>query len=93
MKLSVEPGKYVLAVSGGVDSIALLDMLARMPELDLVVAHFDHGIRPESADDAAFVQELTELHNLPCPDVGGGASVRGTLCLSILALKNSPSIR
>ena len=65
MKLSVEPGKYVLAVSGGVDSIALLDMLARMPELDLVVAHFDHGIRPESADDAAFVQELTELHNLP----------------------------
>ena len=65
MKLSVEPGKYVLAVSGGVDSIVLLDVLARMPELDLVVAHFDHGIRPESADDAIFVQKLAESHNLP----------------------------
>ena len=61
--------KYVLAVSGGVDSMVLLDLVARnyddflvnnfpgakWPD-DFVVAHFDHGIRDEeSHSDARFV--------------------------------------
>lgn len=53
--------RYVVAVSGGVDSVVLLDMLAKkqLPfDGELIVAHFDHGIRPESAQDAAFVQGL-----------------------------------
>ena len=50
----------VLAVSGGPDSMALLHGTARLAETDavawrLVVAHLDHGLRPGSADDAAFV--------------------------------------
>lgn len=57
--------KYVLAVSGGVDSVVLLDMLSRTPNLDLVIAHFDHGIRDDSADDAKFVAELAKKYNLP----------------------------
>lgn len=61
----MKSGKYVVAVSGGVDSVVLLDMLSRMPNLDLVVAHFDHGIRPESADDAMFVEELAAYYGLP----------------------------
>lgn len=61
---------YVLAVSGGIDSVVLLDMVARdsyfrklhfdgasWPE-DFIVAHFDHGIRPESGEDASFVEQL-----------------------------------
>jgi len=51
-------GKYIVAVSGGVDSVALLDMLAHKGEYDLIVAHADHGVREDSADDAAFVREL-----------------------------------
>ena len=47
---------YVVAVSGGVDSIVLLDMLSRVPEYKIVVAHFDHGIRGDSSDDARFVE-------------------------------------
>jgi len=49
--------KYVLAVSGGVDSMVLLDMMARLNKHELIVAHFDHGIRPDSYLDAIFVQQ------------------------------------
>lgn len=65
MKLDVQPGKYVVAVSGGVDSVALLDMLTRLPALQLVVAHLDHGIRPDSNLDAELVERLAAQHELP----------------------------
>lgn len=59
MKLTnLTPGKYVVAVSGGVDSTVLLDLLSRQPNIDLVVVHFDHGIRSESLQDAQFVKKL-----------------------------------
>lgn len=56
------PGKYVVAVSGGVDSVVLLHMLSSYSDLELVVAHFDHGIRTDSANDAVFVQDLANQH-------------------------------
>jgi len=66
MKLeSVPPGKYVVAVSGGVDSMVLLDVLARQPGLSLVVAHFDHGIRPDSAKDQRLVAQAAQRYALP----------------------------
>ena len=36
MEVVVEPGKYIVAVSGGVDSVVLLDVLCRQPQLELV---------------------------------------------------------
>jgi tRNA(Ile)-lysidine synthetase-like protein len=57
------PGKYVVAVSGGVDSVVLLDVLAHQ-DLSLVVAHFDHGIRAESGEDRLFVRQLAEHYEL-----------------------------
>lgn len=57
--------KYIVAVSGGVDSVALLDMLYKTDQHQLVVAHFDHGIRPDSADDAHLVADLAEKYDLP----------------------------
>jgi len=57
--------KLVLAVSGGVDSVVLLDILSKHSDLELIVAHFDHGIRDDSADDAEFVAGLAKKHNLP----------------------------
>lgn len=63
--ISLPAGTYIVAVSGGVDSVALLDMLAKIPNIKLVIAHFDHGIRPESAQDARFVAELANEYNLP----------------------------
>lgn len=54
-------GLAVLAVSGGPDSVALLDIMAALaPELGLtlVVAHADHGIREDSARAARDVVDL-----------------------------------
>jgi tRNA(Ile)-lysidine synthetase-like protein len=65
MNIWIEPGSYVLAVSGGLDSMVLLDLLARQPGLKLTVAHYDHGIREDSAKDRLLVQETARRHGLP----------------------------
>jgi len=65
MSIRVPAGKYVVAVSGGVDSMVLLDVLRQKPKLDLIVAHFDHGIRPNSADDRKLVQRIAKMYGLP----------------------------
>jgi len=54
---------YLVAVSGGVDSVVLLDMLSSGNH-KLIVAHFDHGIRQDSADDARFVEGLAKQYKL-----------------------------
>lgn len=51
--------KVVVGVSGGLDSVVLLHLLSRViPTEHLVVAHMDHQIRPESAEDAEWVRCL-----------------------------------
>lgn len=65
MNVTIEPGIYVVAVSGGVDSVVLLDMLRQKPDLKLIVAHFDHGIRPDASLDRKHVQSIAAQHNLP----------------------------
>lgn len=56
----------VVAVSGGVDSVVLLDLLLRAGFANLAVAHFHHGLRGAAADrDAEFVGDLAAKHGLP----------------------------
>jgi tRNA(Ile)-lysidine synthetase-like protein len=78
MKVVVEPGKYVVAVSGGIDSMVLLELLAQKPDLELVVAHFDHGIRADSSVDAEFVAAAAKQRGLRFElgqaQLGAGAS-------------------
>ncbi len=60
-----QPGRYLVAVSGGVDSVVLLDWLAEAgPDRQLVVAHFDHGLRDSSTTDAQFVERLAQKYGL-----------------------------
>ncbi|MCD4673744.1 MAG: tRNA lysidine(34) synthetase TilS [Anaerolineaceae bacterium] len=54
----------VVGVSGGADSLCLLDAL-HLLGCSLVVAHFDHGLRPESAADALHVRQEAESRGLP----------------------------
>jgi tRNA(Ile)-lysidine synthase len=76
----------VLAVSGGADSVALLHGAAHLVETDarqwsLSVAHLDHGLRPDSADDAGFVRDAAAALRLPFgarrTDVGALARAEG----------------
>ncbi len=61
--------QVLVAVSGGPDSVALLDVLYYLRAelgLHLEVAHLQHGIRGEEArEDARFVAALAESLNLP----------------------------
>lgn len=70
--------RFVVAVSGGVDSVVLLDMLVRTGGHELIVAHFDHGIRSDSVADGRFVEGLAKKYNLPFvltrEELGGEAS-------------------
>ncbi|MBW6508368.1 MAG: tRNA lysidine(34) synthetase TilS [Desulfuromonadales bacterium] len=59
--LPEDVNSVVVAVSGGVDSVALLHLLQRISSsrsLVLHVAHLNHRIRPEADGDARFVEEL-----------------------------------
>lgn len=56
---------WIVAVSGGIDSAVLLDMLVESQTADLVVAHVDHGIRSDSAEDAELVRRMAEKYELP----------------------------
>lgn len=61
-------GRALVAVSGGSDSVALLDLLAETRDLhglELVVAHVDHGIHPDSARVAQQVESLASRYGLP----------------------------
>lgn len=67
MNTMLKPGTYCVAVSGGVDSVVLLHMLMQVHSNvshRFVVAHFDHGTRPDSASDAEFVRGLAKQYNL-----------------------------
>lgn len=59
------PGKYVVAVSGGVDSMVLLDMVRRQPGVQIIVAHADHGVRPDSQVDEQLVETYAAKHAIP----------------------------
>jgi len=63
------PGDLVLvSCSGGPDSVCLLYSLwhlRRLFRIRLAVFHFDHKLRPDSANDAVYVRRLAERLKLP----------------------------
>src|SRR5207253_4360680 len=63
-----EGESILVACSGGPDSTALLDALARLcgpRKWTLTVAHVDHGLRPGSAAEADHVAALADSRDLP----------------------------
>ncbi len=66
----IEPGdKIVLGVSGGPDSISMLNILNEIKEefkFEIYVAHVNHLIRKEAEDDERFVQEYCIRNNIKC---------------------------
>ncbi|MCA1953731.1 MAG: tRNA lysidine(34) synthetase TilS [Anaerolinea sp.] len=55
----------LVGVSGGPDSLCLLDLLIRAGYA-VVVAHLNHGLRAEAEMDAAYVQRVAEGYGVAC---------------------------
>lgn len=67
------PGSRILVgVSGGPDSLSLLDCLHTLGFV-VIAAHYDHGLRPESAHEARFVQQAAA--RMQVAFTGGGGNV------------------
>lgn len=65
----VERGtRLLVAVSGGADSMALFHVLRELAprlRLELLLAHFDHALRDNSAADAVWVAGQAHVHGVP----------------------------
>ncbi len=95
--LALPDGPALVAVSGGLDSIVLLDLLHRTaaPRRELVVAHADHGIHPDSASVARRVATFAaglglrcEIGRLALGAVAGETSAREARYAWLLALRD-----
>ncbi len=78
--LRVPSGRALVAVSGGPDSVVLLDLLLRCADrhgLEPIAGHVDHGIHPESARVAAWLRDYAAERGIPWESVtlglGAGA--------------------
>lgn len=67
--LLTQGSRVVVGLSGGADSVCLLDFLCSIRQemkLEIVGVHIHHGIRGESADqDAEFSKKLCEEYQVP----------------------------
>jgi tRNA(Ile)-lysidine synthase len=60
-------GRWLVGVSGGADSVALLRLLVAAGFRQLIVCHLDHCLRGRaSTADARFVRQLAQELGLPC---------------------------
>ncbi len=68
MDLNLKPGSYILAISGGVDSMVLLDLIVKQylkqNEYKFMIAHVDHGIRNDSAKDLFLVEQIAKKNGI-----------------------------
>lgn len=73
MEIVLEGNKtYVAAISGGIDSMVLFDLLIKLRnenKWNIIVAHVDHGIREDSSLDKSLVEETAKTNNLPFESV------------------------
>ena len=61
--------KIVIGVSGGPDSMCLLDSLYCLKEklgIEIVVAHVNHMIRKEAEEETAYVKKYCNKNDIPC---------------------------
>jgi len=55
--------RYLVCVSGGVDSIFLLDFF-KDSNVMIEVAHFNHDMRADSVEDLKMVEQFADKHNI-----------------------------
>ena len=77
---------YVLAVSGGVDSMVLLDFFRRC-NCDFVVAHFDHNLQPANMQMKLIVRDVCQRAGLNFTE-GQGYNIASTAQFSGTGVEN-----
>ncbi len=86
----LNPQKPILVgVSGGPDSLCLLDILHEAG-YSLVIAHFNHQIRPEAAQEETAVAQLAQEKGLPF--IGGSADVRSFSAAQAIPLEEAARV-
>ncbi len=81
----IPPGRRILvAVSGGADSMCLLELLRKLQEraqLEIRVLHVHHGLRESAEDDLQYVAEYCKEAGIPFQavrvDAAGYAAANG----------------
>ena len=58
-EISVEKSKFLLAISGGVDSMVLLDLFSQK-KLNFAVAHMNFGLREAADEDENFIKKIAQ---------------------------------
>lgn len=64
--LELEHNKtYIIGVSGGPDSMALLDMCVKA-KLNIVIAHMNYQVRKSAFRDMEIVEQYAKQYHIPC---------------------------
>lgn len=74
--------KLAVAVSGGPDSMALLDVLGRLRKsigFELLALSLNHGLRSEAAAEVSLVETFCSTHDIPFATQELGLSAGGNL--------------
>lgn len=58
--------KIAVAVSGGVDSVALLYWMVEIAHGDIVCLHVNHGLRAAAGTETQYVRDLCKELDVPC---------------------------
>lgn len=77
--------KFVLAISGGVDSMALVDFFRRS-KCEFVVAHFNHQLQPINQLMEKIVREYCEQYSIEFY-VGKGVSIKLSASLNHVSVE------
>lgn len=66
-KLIESGDKVLIAVSGGPDSMCLLDILNKLKEklkIEIAAIHVNHGIRKEAGEETEYIKKYCEKYNI-----------------------------
>lgn len=79
--------RFGIAVSGGPDSMALLDLAACAWPGQVEAATVDHGLRPEAAEEAALVARFCAARDIPHSILTPAAPIAGSLQMQARAAR------
>ena len=63
-KIDIDSSSVVIAVSTGVDSMVLLDLMQKYTNANIIIAHVNHGKRKESIEEEKFITQYAHDNNL-----------------------------